>query len=144
MARKANARATEVAAAPNPAPAQEPKGNRPVKEIRLGRVRASIWQNTNSKQETWFSVVLTRGYKDGDQWKNSHSLGLDDLLVAGEVLRQAALWVYAERQGEHRAPTQVEQQNGESQAHGASDDVPFLGDQQTLPAESAGPYNERL
>jgi hypothetical protein len=94
----------DAAAAAAPSGAAQASGNRPVAEFRLGRVRASVWKNTNSKQETWYSVVLTRGYKDAQaQWKNSHSLGLDDLLVAGEVLKQAALWIYAERQGDHAA-----------------------------------------
>jgi len=93
---KRNGAKTEV-------PAPEPTGgNKPVYEIRMGRIRVSFWKNTNSKQETWFSCVLTRSYKDSEgAWKNSHSLGLDDLLVAGEVLKQAALWIYQERQGEH-------------------------------------------
>src|SRR5215468_7166525 len=95
---KRNGAKTEV-------PAPEPTGgNKPVYEIRMGRIRVSVWKNTNSKQETWFSCVLTRGYKDAQgEWKNSHSLGLDDLLVAGEVLKQAALWIYAERQRGHGA-----------------------------------------
>jgi hypothetical protein len=100
------------------------KGNRPVKEFRLGRVRVSLWANTNSKGESWFSAVLTRSYKDGEgNWKNSHSLGLDDLFVAGEVLKQAALWIFAERQGEHKAPAPTA--NGaEAPAEGTSD-IPF-------------------
>jgi hypothetical protein len=102
-------------------------GNKPVHEVRLGRIRASIWLNRNSKGEEWFSVTLSRSYKNAEgAWKNSSSLGLDDLLVAGEVLRQAALWIFRERQGEHRqtAPAQPPQ-NGGSAAHDASSDIPF-------------------
>ena len=118
----AKQKANGAKAAPQP---EQAKGNRPVKEIRLGRIRASIWSNTNSKQEQWYSITLTRGYKDNDgQWKNSHSLGLDDLFVAGEVLKQAALWIYAERQGEHRAPAAA-QPNGEGAGQEVPQDIPF-------------------
>ena len=99
------------------------KGNRPAKEFRLGRIRASCWLNTNSKGESWFSVVLTRSYKDAEgQWKNSHSLGLDDLFIAAEVLKQAALWIHAERQGEHKAPAAA---NGAEAAADESSPIPF-------------------
>lgn len=144
MAKRNGSRPAQAATAEAPAATQpvEQARNRPVHEVRLGRVRASVWRNTNSKQETWFSVVLTRGYKDNEgAWKNSHSLGLDDLLVAGEVLRQAALWIYAERQGEHR--TAQPQANGATEAQeGVHSDIPF--DQQSFPASDPGPYSERM
>ena len=102
---------------------QSKTGNRPAKEFRLGRVRASCWLNTNSKGESWYSIVLTRGYKDAEgQWKNSHSLGLDDLFIAAEVLKQAALWIHAERQGEHKAPAAA---NGAEAAADESSPIPF-------------------
>ncbi len=113
---KNGGRGAEAPAAAPAAPSgqvEQKGGNKPVHEVRLGRIRASVWLNTNSKQESWYSVTLTRGYKDQQgQWKNSHSLGLDDLLVAGEVLKQAALWIYAERQGQHQAPNGAPAQEG--------------------------------
>jgi hypothetical protein len=117
---KNGSRAT--AQAETPTGQAQQKGSRPAKEFRLGRVRASCWLNTNSKGESWFSIVLTRSYKDAQgNWKNSHSLGLDDLFVAGEVLKQAALWVYAERQGEHKVPAV----NGEAPAAEEVPPIPF-------------------
>jgi hypothetical protein len=103
------------------------KGNRPAKEFRLGRIRCSVWGNTNSKGESWFSCVLTRSYKDAEgNWKNSHSLGLDDLFVAGEVLKQAALWIHAERQGEHKAPATQTANGADAAAEGeAGREIPF-------------------
>ena len=122
---KAQAAPAARADAAGPVEQKSNGGNKPVHEVRLGRIRASVWHNTNSKQESWYSVVLTRGYKDGQgQWKNSHSLGLDDLLVAGEVLRLAALWVYRERQGENKAS--VAAANGAAAQEGVgSSDIPF-------------------
>jgi hypothetical protein len=120
MAKKKNG--TPEAPAEGAAP-QEPAKNRPVKEVRLGRIKASVWSNTNSKQEQWYSCVLTRSYKDAQgEWKSSHSLGLDDLLVAGEVLRLAALWIYAERQGQHAPQQQPQREPGEE---APVQDIPF-------------------
>jgi hypothetical protein len=122
MGKKKNGAPAAPAAAQGASePVEQEKRNRPVHEVRLGRIRASCWLNTNSKGESWYSVVLTRSYKTAEgEWRNSHSLGLDDLLVAGEVLKAAALWIYAERQGEHRA-----QHEGESAGQDAPSDVPF-------------------
>jgi hypothetical protein len=122
MSKKRNGAPAATTPEGTPQAAEQPKGNRPIHEVRLGRIRASIWLNTNSKQETWYSVTLTRGYKDSEgQWRNSHSLGLDDLLVAGEVLKAATLWIYAERQGEHRPAQSEEVSDGQA----ASVDIPF-------------------
>ena len=52
--------------------------NKPVHEIRMGRVRAAIWQNETATGVR-HNVTFTRLYKDGDQWKDSTSFGRDDL-----------------------------------------------------------------
>ncbi len=50
------------------APAQENGKQRPAHEIRLGRIKATIWANQNDNG-TWYNVTLSRSYKDGDEWK---------------------------------------------------------------------------
>jgi hypothetical protein len=52
--------------------------NRPVHEIRFGRIRAAIWQN-ETEVGTRHNVTISRLYKDGDDWKDSTSFGRDDL-----------------------------------------------------------------
>ena len=52
---------------------------KPVDEIRIGRVKATIWHN----------VTFSRLYKDGDQWKSTQSFGRNDLLVLAKVADQA-------------------------------------------------------
>ena len=49
------------------------QGNRPVHEIRLGRIKAAIWEN-DTKNGTYHNVSISRIYKDGDQWKRLHEL----------------------------------------------------------------------
>ena len=56
----------------------EPK-KAPAEKIRVGLITASIWENTNDKG-TFHNVSFERRYKDGDQWKSTHSYGFNDLL----------------------------------------------------------------
>jgi hypothetical protein len=78
-----------------PAP-QEPK-QRPVHEIRLGRIRAAIWANQNDNG-TWYNVTLSRSYKDGDDWRSSASFGRDELLTLAKVADLANSWIHEQSQ----------------------------------------------
>ena len=66
---------------------------RPVHEIRLGRIRAAIWEN-ETQNGTRHNVTVSRLYKDGDDWKDSSSFGRDDLPLVGKVLDQAHSWIF--------------------------------------------------
>lgn len=61
----------------------------PVYEIRLAHIRVSVWAN-RSERGTWFNTVVTRRYRDGDEWKDSNSFsGLADLAIVVEGIRLA-------------------------------------------------------
>lgn len=66
---------------------------RPVHEIRLGRIKAAIWEN-ETREGTRHNVSLTRIYKDGSTWKDSNSFGRDDLPLVAKVADLAHSWVY--------------------------------------------------
>ncbi len=66
---------------------------RPVHEIRLGRVKAAIWEN-DTKEGMRHNISLSRIYKDGNQWKDSTSFGRDDLPLLIKVADMAHTWVY--------------------------------------------------
>ena len=68
---------------------------RPVHEIRLGRIRAAIWENP-APEGRWFNVTVSRLYKDGNFWKDSYSFGRDDLLMVGKVLDLCHTWICME------------------------------------------------
>jgi hypothetical protein len=75
--------------------------NKPAKEFRRGRIRATVWRNNHEKMGVWYSVTLTRSYKDeGGQWKSATSFGRDDMLSVGEVCRQAWHWIWEETQSQ--------------------------------------------
>ena len=68
----------------------------PEKTFRMGLVSASIFVNeydvNDGKRKTRRSrrsVVLQRSYKEGDDWKQTNSVGLGDLPAAIRVLELA-------------------------------------------------------
>jgi hypothetical protein len=69
-------------------------GNRPVHEIKLGRVRASIWSNESDRQDVWFSVSISRLYRGGNEWKTTTSFGRDDLPLVSKAAEMAYAWIW--------------------------------------------------
>lgn len=65
----------------------------PVKKIQLGSIRATIWENVSDKGTPWFNVVVTRSYKDGDEFKESNSFNVNDLPVASKAMDFAFSWI---------------------------------------------------
>ncbi len=70
------------------------KANRPVHEIRLGRIKAAIWENP-TESGTRHNVTISRLYKDDrQQWRDSTSFGRDDLPLVAKVSDLAHTWIY--------------------------------------------------
>jgi hypothetical protein len=70
----------------------EREKKRPVKELRIGTIRAAIWRN-DGDNGVWHNVTFERGYRDGEEWKSSASFGRDDLLVLSKLADQAHTWI---------------------------------------------------
>ena len=71
--------------------------DKPVHELRIGRIKATIWENDAENGGTWHNVTLSRLYKTGDlpsDWQQSGSFGRDDLPIVAEVTMQAWRWIY--------------------------------------------------
>lgn len=81
-----------------PAAAQAPAKQRPAHEVRLGRIKATIWANQNDNG-TWYNVTLSRSYRDGEEWKSSSSFGRDELLTVAKVADLANSWIHGQAQG---------------------------------------------
>jgi hypothetical protein len=73
------------------------KANPPVTKIRIGNITATVWLNN----ETFFSVVLSKSYKDGSDWKETDQLNHGDLLNAAKVLQRAEEWIGTESKPPH-------------------------------------------
>lgn len=61
------------------------QNDRPVDELRLGRITATIWRNRGKDDKTFHNVQLTRLYRDGENWMRTTSFGRDDLLVVAKL-----------------------------------------------------------
>ena len=72
--------------------------NKPMHEIRFGRVRATVWLN-QSESGTWPSVTFSRLYKDKeDTWQDSTSFSRDDLPLLIKAADKVHSWLF--QQGE--------------------------------------------
>ena len=68
---------------------------KPVDEIRIGRVKATIWRN-GTEDAPRYNVTFSRLYKDeADQWKNTQSFGRNDLLTLAKVADLAHTRIYS-------------------------------------------------
>lgn len=69
--------------------------NKPAHEVRLGPVKATIWRNEH-ESGVRFNTVLSRIYRDGEQWKATDNFGREDLLLVAKVADAAHTWIYAQ------------------------------------------------
>jgi hypothetical protein len=79
--------------------------SKPAHKIRISNLSVTIWRNTSiEKGTTWYSVTPSRSYKQGDEtWKETDSLGFDDLLPMAELHRQAFGWIARQMQADSKA-----------------------------------------
>ncbi len=100
---------------PNPSPAPAPvapvapaEANKPIHELRHRNIRAAIWRNPTAKG-VMYDVQITRSYRDGEGWRDSHSFGYDDLMNVAKLMADAHSFISTLRQKEYaesRAPAQ--------------------------------------
>ena len=77
--------------------------SQPAHKLRDGVLQVTIWRNTGDKGN-WYSIIPTRSYKHGDDsWKQTESLGFDDLLPMAKLLDQAHTWISNQQQADAKA-----------------------------------------
>lgn len=94
---------------------KDEKKQRPVHEIRIGRVRAAIWEN-ETENGTFHNVTISRLYKnDKGKWNDSGSFGRDDLPLVAKVCDQVHSWIFeqAAEKNEANRPTEDRQPGDE-------------------------------
>lgn len=68
-------------------------GSAPVKTLRLGRLKAAIWENS-AEQRAFYNVTFARTYLDGEKkFRDSDSFGRDDLLLLAKLADQAHTFI---------------------------------------------------
>lgn len=71
----------------------EHQPERPVHEVRIGRIKAAIWAQV-TQNGVRHAVKLSRIYMGQDeQWKTADTFGRDDLLTLAKVADLAHTWV---------------------------------------------------
>lgn len=84
---------------------------KPVHEIRLGKVKAAIWKN-ETDNGTRFSCTIVRLYKvEGGDWESSSSFGRDELPLVTKVADMVHTWIY---QQSERSPDSQESSQDEN------------------------------
>lgn len=67
--------------------------NRPVWDVRLGSIRAAIFENRNA-DKTFFNVGISRRFKQGNEWMTSTTFnGLADLALVRQAVELAIEWL---------------------------------------------------
>ena len=83
--------------------------SKPAHKIRNGVLQVTIWRN-QSEKGPWYSFIPTRSYKQGDDmWKETNSLGREDLLPMAKVLDLADTWVMHQQQADAKARKESQQ-----------------------------------
>ena len=62
--------------------------NPPVAKVRVGLITGSILENKTDKG-AFYSTTFERRYKDGEEWKSSHSYNTGDLLELAKAADRA-------------------------------------------------------
>ena len=74
--------------------------SKPAHKIRSGVLQVTIWRNGGDKGN-WYSVTTSRSYKtDDDAWRETESLGFDDLLMMAKLLDLAHTWIMHQHQAD--------------------------------------------
>ena len=66
--------------------------NQPAAKFRVGFVTATVWEN-QSGDNTFFTTVVSRSYKDDGEWKQTDNLNHGDLPCAVKALDRAEAWI---------------------------------------------------
>ena len=79
-------------------------GKMPVKNLRLGRIKAAVWEN-EADQKKFYNVTFARTYMDDARnFHDTDSFGRDDLPLVAKLADQAHTFIFerlAESKNEH-------------------------------------------
>lgn len=70
------------------------KDRKPIHELRLGTLRAMIWDNGGDDSESQFRICVSRISKGKNAWKETHMLSPDDLPVAAAAMEMCYSWLW--------------------------------------------------
>ncbi len=79
---------------PSPRPSLTPAPTGPVTTLRLGRIKATVWENTTDNRKFW-NVTFSRTYLDEERrFHDTDSFGRDDLPLVAKLADEAHTFIY--------------------------------------------------
>ena len=86
-------------------PASNKANNKPVHTVRHRNIKAAIWKNETANGPM-YNVTVLRSYKDdGGEWKDSNSIGYDDLMNVAALMYEAHAYISEVRAKENTPRT---------------------------------------
>lgn len=78
--------------------------NKPVRTLRMGALKASIWANESDNRK-YYNVTFTRSYyvESEKKWHESDSYGADDLLPLAKLADLAHTQIFKLREEDKKA-----------------------------------------
>ena len=67
------------------------ENNKPIHQVRIGRIKAAVFDNGEDAPR---KVQFTALYKDGETWKGSSSFTREDLPLLAKVADQVHTYLY--------------------------------------------------
>src|SRR2546426_10744188 len=75
----------------------EASANKPVHTVRHRSIKATIWKNETSNGPM-YNITVVRSYREeSGEWKDSHSIGYDDLMNVAALMYEAHAYISALR-----------------------------------------------
>jgi hypothetical protein len=74
----------------------------PAHKIRKANLQVTIWRN-HGPNGAWYSVSPSRSYKVDEGWRETESLGSEDLLPMAKLLDLADTWIMHQQQADSKA-----------------------------------------
>jgi len=69
------------------------KANQPAAKFRVGWVTATVWANEGNGDKPFYNTVVSKSYKDGDDYKDTDQLGHGDICNAVKCLERAEQFI---------------------------------------------------
>jgi hypothetical protein len=67
--------------------------NKPLHTVRHRSIKATIWKNETANGPM-YNVTIVRSYRDDSgEWKDSHSIGYDDLMNVAALMYEAHAYI---------------------------------------------------
>jgi hypothetical protein len=96
----------------------EPAKNAPVHELRLGRIKGTVWLN-ETEMGVRYNTTFARLYRVDEQWRETQSFGCDDLPLLSKVADLIHTWIFANAQSAQQA------ESGPQAESAPQADIPF-------------------